>query len=645
VLNTLLKIGEWQSEGKTEWDRFLDIPKVQHQDKKGNPIANYVLPIVFDLDKREVVIDKSNLSEFKENDVYNYLLFKTQRGNSKKIYSTVISDKLENLFNCFFGNKKGHLLESIIKDSPELLTEKLESILNEIFDLKGDFVKKATHEKKGLSFDRIHEDFNLSKSEQILFVYTKIKSCNHGYDLETPFNNIDDYLHFLKIKHFKKQEHSPSQSTKICYASGEATQNVVALDLPKSYSLNKMFVTETKNYASNFLKKNFLKNYQVSEINQEKLDYASNFILNTGGYKVRIANIDHVIVPQFMQNDDIDLGLALTDVKKKSDLLFTFEVMENFTKEIETETDNIFWINFIAYESDGNFFKSTELIKDVSTFHFQDVIKTFREIHWELRDSTFLNWNSIMSEYGKNPCFNLYTVYGLIPIRKDKEKKNKALGLFKTILENRKISTQKLYDYFSELILCHWYERYGSYTNIRKSSKDYFGVSVRESVFKYLAFIQVLKRLNLIKMEDSTPSTNSPESGLQYDEAIRSFFSKMGIQANEHKAMFYLGRMLNRVEWMQLQKRIKKTVIHLVNFNGLDRNGIERLYEELFNKARQHNGIGDIKFISSQFHSYFQRESWDLNPKEALFYLLSGYSFLVKKDEAEKQLAIESEQD
>ncbi len=29
MLNTLLKIGEWQSEGKSEWDRYLEKPKIK----------------------------------------------------------------------------------------------------------------------------------------------------------------------------------------------------------------------------------------------------------------------------------------------------------------------------------------------------------------------------------------------------------------------------------------------------------------------------------------------------------------------------------------------------------------------------------------------------------------------------------------
>src|SRR5680860_137167 len=151
-----------------------------------------------------------------------------------------------------------------------------------------------------------------------------------------------------------------------------------------------------------------------------------------------------------------------------------------------------------------------------------------------------------MTEYRERRFFNLNTVYALIPLRKDKEKKNKALDLFKSILENRPIGKNNIYGYFTELILCHWYERYGSYTNVQKSSKDYFNNTVRESVFKYHAFIQVLKQLKLIDMEEKNNTISGELHGNKYDNAIHDFFKKMKLNQDQ-QAMFFLGRMLNTV--------------------------------------------------------------------------------------------------
>ena len=201
--------------------------------------------------------------------------------------------------------------------------------------------------------------------------------------------------------------------------------------------------------------------------------------------------------------------------------------LEDFSENVQVEIDEeIFWINFIAFESDGKFFKSTEIIKDVSSFYFSKLLKTFSEIDWQLREASFVDWNNVMMEYDYetkkrvSSNFNFNSLFKIIPLRKDKEKKNKALELFKSILENRKFNKSVLYDYFVELILCHYYERYRSYTSVKdysqngkKPKQDYLQWAIRDSVFKYHAFIQFLKKLNLIDMEET--AINSPEDKSQ----------------------------------------------------------------------------------------------------------------------------------
>lgn len=664
MLDTLLKIGEWQSRGKSEWDRFLDKSKINLIDKQGNPITHFMLPIIFDLDVMDVVIDSKNLKEYDEELAEPLKALKVQGGNNKAIYATVPSIKFIQLYKTFFGkedenSQEGEISEAIRKENPSLLTDSFNILLTKIFALKERFFQLGSllNEKTGayeINFRAIEDILALNKNEIIVLVYAQVKGAKFGFNSPKSFAEIPEYIEFLKSK-FLKQENkithksekdkTTSHPEKLCYASGKLSDNVDELNLSSRYSLNKMFVTETKNYVSQFNKSNFRINYQVSKENQEKLDYASNYLLNEGNYKVKIANIDHVIVPQFLESDNLDLEMALMGIKNKSDILFNYETLENTVKNIKDETELIFWINFIAYESDGNFFKSTETIKDISNFHFQKVITAFREVHWEFKEANFVDWNNVMTEFGTSGKFyNLNTVYSLIPLRKDKEKKNKALELFKAILEDRKVNRIKLYNYFSELILCHYYERYNGYTNIPKSSKDYFRNTVRDSVFKYYAFIQVLRKLKLIDMEQSANNI-AEETGNKYDQAIQTFFTKMQLTPDQ-QAMFYLGRMLNAVEWIQIQKKIKKTVINKVNFNGIELSGIERLRRDLVDKARQHGQMGKVLYSDRKFGELFNYNKWNkmpMDPNEALFFLLTGYSFGVSVKEVDQFEKVEQE--
>ena len=154
--------------------------------------------------------------------------------------------------------------------------------------------------------------------------------------------------------------------------------DVTELNLESRYSLNKMFVTTTKNYAALFEEKNFRKNYQINLENQTLLDYASNYLLKKG-YTVKIAGVDHVIIPEFMKHSEVNLEMALEGINKKSDLLFNLKILQNVSNEIDDwkGENEIYWLNLMAFESDGNFFKGIGVIKDVSNFHFNKILDAF----------------------------------------------------------------------------------------------------------------------------------------------------------------------------------------------------------------------------------------------------------------------------
>jgi len=644
MLDTLLKIGEWQSRDKSLWTRFLENPKLRDEAK------NYILPLIFDLDANNIVISGEYLRDYDEKFVEKWKALKVQGGNNKAIYATTSGDKINQIYKTFFGKentetKNGELLEAIEKTDANLLTEEFKSLLESIFQLKDVFWNKFTLENrsgvKELKIKSIEDVLGFENNQKLALITVAVKSQNLFGDKMQYFYEVLEYKAFLEGKFLKEEVvASPEKvKSKLCYASGTSEPDVEGLSLSNRYSLNKMFVEETKNYASNFDKNRFSVNYQVSQKNQEKLDFASNYLLNEGKLRVRIANVDHVIIPQFQTNSEVNMEMTLDKIRTKSDLLFGFEDLDFFVENITDEVDDVFWLNFLAYESDGNFFKSTELIKDVSSFHFQKILKTFLKTHREFSEIQGFNWNTIVTEYGGVKGFNLNSVYSLIPLRKDKEKKNKALSLFKSILENRKIEKEILFSYYCELILCHYYERYKSYTNVHKSSSDYFYFSIRNSTYKYLAFIEVLKKLNIIDMNDENNLTNE-ELGNKYDQAIHDFFVKMNFSQHQ-RAMFYLGRMLNAVEFIQKEK--KKTVIEKVNFHGMDIDDIQRLRISLIEKAKQYGKIGKVIFTDRKFGELFDFNNWQMNPQEAVFFLLTGYSFGISSNETETLEEIEED--
>jgi len=640
MLSTLLKIGQWQSQGKSEWDRFLDIPRVESTDRHGNEIKNYILPIVFDLDLKTVIIDQGNLYEYDESILQKVMSLKILGRRNKAFYATSIPNKFIQVFKSLFGkplnyDEEGELISIIENNYPTLVKSDLLKLLKSLSSLKKEMEGAIINSEGEIDLSKVKRQINLQTNERIVLITIKIKS--NQYDLSYPklLSEIDEYKEFLRLKYelvndsFENSMQNENKLEKLCYATNKFEKDITELNLTTSFSLNKMFVTTTQNYLNGFHKGQNNRNYQVSLSSQKTLDVGSNYILKN--LQAEIANIKHVIIPEFMENENIDLELALTTIKSKSEILFNLKRIKNFTNNISDEITKPYWLNFIAYDTNGNFFKSTEIIKDVSNFHFQKILQTFISIDWEYRENKNIEWSKIMTSYGKDGVFfNFNTIYQLIPLRKEKEKKNRALSLMKSILENRKIDKEAIYSNFCELCLCFYYERYQSYTNIKEFEKTPLYFNLRNATYKYLAFFDVLRKLKLIDMNEET-NLSPAEMGNKYDESIKDFFEKMKLN-DPQQAMFYLGRMLNSVEFIQKGK--KKTVIDKVNFNGMDRDDIRRLRLSLLEKAKQYSKVGKVIFTDSKFGDLFHYNQWNMNPQEAVFFLMTGYSFGISTKDA-----------
>lgn len=640
MLTTLIKLGTQLSEDIGEWDDIIDYPKIETEKKKGIPL--YIAEMVFDLNQQAIYFN--DLKEYdEERSCLEYKNIKIQGGNNKAIYACVESGKLEQIRKTFFGTidskgnepKCGQFQEVIQKDFPDFRSTPLGILLPKIFLLKEGFEKMATSTKevKGQEAKVVDEKLllthikNLSPTARIILFYTSVISAEDNLIEPTPIAKVKGFQEFMRAKFLDKGKVAADiTEKKLSYATGLQKEDVTSVDFPIRYSLNYMFVDTTLNYASSFSKNSFQKNYQLSREEQLLLERGSKYILEK--LKISIAGIDHCIIPHFLHSSHPDILHITEGLFQQNELLFGHASIDRLGMKIKYDIDQPFWLTYLAFDSNGNFFKTIHQIKDVSKLQFYKVIETFNNVNEFFNSalSTAVNWPSVLTEYNKQYGFNLSTIYFIIPIRREKQKKNEALSLFKSIFENRKIDPARIFKAFSELILCHRFQRYKSYTNIRAYDDHAFDFAVRDGVFKYLALIQVLKQLNLFsKMEENTPHLTQPV-GLPNDYALKiySFLDKMEY-SEDQKALFFLGRMLSTVAYLQEGK--KKNVLDKVNFNGMKPAAILRLRNSLMEKAKQYNEVSKVVFSDAEFSRYFKYNGYSMNPQEAVFFLLSGYSF------------------
>lgn len=647
MLLTLIELGKQLSSNRNEWEDIIDLPNIAKEKEKGIDLV--IANVIFDVDAQEIRLELGGTYEERKcRDLKN---IRIQGGNNKAIYVCVESGKLDQLKKTFFGKEntdtKGEFATAIDQNFVALKDTVLYNALEKVFALRDAFLafysvvdEEKTSKSKNNdiiyknSENALLESLDLGKSKVVL-IYASIVCAELQIHQPTLFSELKGFDGFMRAKFLdkhKKAENAKKTTSKLCYASGKMSDNVIEPDFAERYSLNKMFVKETKNYASNFDANNFGKNYQLDAENQQYLSRASNFIL--GKLKIRIAGIDHCIIPQFINASEVDMQYRFESIVKNNELLFGENTLDKLATGIERETDDPYWITYLAFESDGNFFKTINEIKDVSKLHFITMLEKLQQTNKIFSEDLAyaVDWESATKEYGKSHSFNFKTLYSIIPIRKN-IKKNDVLALFKLIFEKGIVDKNTIYRHFCELVLCHYYERYGAYANIQTKDVKYLDFSIRDAVFKYLALFHFLNQLNPPQNMENQEEKQEQKTDVPstYWENVEGFFVKMNYNDTQ-KAMFYLGRMMSKV--IRMQEGKKMTVLEKVNFNGMNKEAIVRFQLSLIEKAQQYGEAKGLDSLGTNFTQYFNFNDWSMKPEEAVFFLLSGYSFgIIKKND------------
>lgn len=608
MLHTLSKIGEYLLEGKGVWSKLTSEPRFDPEK------TNWVIPILLNCEsgvgsimenEKELFVDEESAIKFR------YLNTELWGRRGKKCCVSSESKNLDMLKESLIGktkSNKGSLSESyddFYKSKPKesLFRKALEEINktqfnDEIFDLVN-----------------IKGHLQFSKNEEAVLFYVKIKSSKINNGLSIPLFDLEGYEEFV-LEKFQKSGIRKGLN----YLTGEIDEDILVPDFTGRDNVNKVFQLTTINHITDFDLKNLSKNFQIGKESLSRLNYSSNYVLNN--LQTRIAGLQHLVIPNYLAKDleSLDIEEMKLFLDKSSDLLFKSEKLE---KDVLRKLPDcsVFWINYIAFETNGNYFKILNTIKDVNSLHLTNVLEAFDEAGWILRN--FINLNS---------SFNLQSIYWIIPVREgSKEKKNAVLAIFKEILEQRKINEGDIFDHFIKMLLCHRYERYRQYQF--KTTPNNFDFAIRDTVFKYTAFIYTLKKLNLLNMEDNNLKTETEEKAIYTNaEKIDDFFSKMEYTP-EQRAVFYLGRVLSSVAYAQYQKGHKsKPILNKINFNGMDASALERLDLDLSEKSRQYNIHEFTEPNLAKFRSAFKEEKWTLSPQKNVFYLMVGYTFGLTKE-------------
>lgn len=606
MLSTLATIGEKLLEGKGDWARLCSEPKYDPNKK------SWVVPILLDLYANGVYLLETRKKIFKPDESaisYRYVNTGLWGPRGKKCCVSCEPKNFAMLKESLFGKSEeeaGSMAKAYDEFYADGKTTEFRTALTQ--------VEKLSDKMEEFDLAAFKKELNFGSGDEAVLFYVIIKSDKIKNGEPTPIFDLEGYEDFIKGKFLKDVGKQG-----VDYLTGLPADKVSEAVFSSRYNINKVFQTTTFNYASEFNDKAFSNNFQSDPSRLAYLDKASDYVLNKKSFKVNIAGLPHIVLPHYLEKDlsEIDIDGLQDFLKTSGELLFSSSDLEKGVRRELPKVD-LFWMNYMAYETDGNSFKIINHIKDVNSLHLANVVNAFKDAGHIFRDYI-----------GGKFAFNLQSVYWIIPVREGgKEKRNEALVLFKEILEQREIKEEILFEHFTKMILCHRYERYRQYQY--KSSQSNFDFAAKDAVFKYSALIYALKKLNLYKME--TKEEQEPQVALEtsqgdFQQRIQEFFARMDYSPQE-QAMFYLGRVLQSVGRAQYKKgHTSKPVLGKINFNGMDEPALERLDLALAEKARQYNIHKFTDRDFAKFREQFKEEKWTLSPQKNVFYLMAGYTF------------------
>jgi|GEM_PF-1280474 len=466
------------------------------------------------------------------------------------------------------------------------------------------------------------------KSDKSLIVRVKvIDNSGESYIL----NQLPEYqkLCFDRLLVGLSGMNTPVHSK--CYFSGE--DEVYDVSFPRD-SIDILKISTNSDIASpNFIGSNFF----VSKNAYNALKIGAKYI--SRNLRIRISEIDHYIIPDF-RTDDINIEDLTSKIKRNTDIIFQLRETDEVIQSLEEICNHqLNSLTLVGHVKDDKKIELTNVIKVPSAKYFDNIFNIFQNL--TLQYSNY-------SEYSKPLNFRFANIYGLFVerYRKDGNKKvplfkPKSLEFFKMILEKHPVEKAFLLDAYKQLINVYKYGKpakegdsyYGGTLNVWcgknfDSKKSDFKIAIATK--KYQVLFNLIRELGIEKEKSKIMENKDYE---KLNEPTQNIF-KNNKYKTEHKALFFLGKMLHRVANAQHKKGAKhKPVLDKINYSGMNFKDLIWLSCEVFDKMRQYNkslntfNFGEDDMAAFKFYfDQVKEDDWLLSEVENVFSIFSGYA-------------------
>lgn len=451
-----------------------------------------------------------------------------------------------------------------------------------------------------------------------------------------------DYITATKLEQKLESGSSGSKSeAKHCYICHEIRSDVSS-SLTKKFSrsgINKIFTTTTINASKQINSSQYDDNYAICTDCFQNLLFGEQTINKS--FQGRIAGERTFIIPEGLEGQ-FEYN-RLHRLKNAVDLAFSTNKTENWLEELDSEQDEAldgseYLVHFIIYRTDGNSVTVLEAIEDVPVLHIRKVIDTMafhaNRLEPHLRG------------------LKLDDIYRLIPVHTNKKGEqldvHRVLSVYKSLLCKYRIDAHVLIQYALEALdkglkqLAK--EQSSQFPNMRLNRfRDLTDFYIRQVIMKYIGLIHTFRTLGFLERElfhlvGEGVQLSADEKKLDLITDTEQFLEDNGFSADQ-RSLFYLGALINKIGQAQFHKDHKtKPILNKIQYQGMSRNEILRLYVEVVEKITQYargessSWRWDCEQLLKQFHIYsgnLDSQKW-ISELENVFFIMSGYSFMVR---------------
>ncbi len=489
----------------------------------------------------------------------------------------------------------------------------------------------------------------LSVNEKKTRIVMVVPVVNERSGKRIIFSQHPDYLALVRQVNQLEAEDKVNGANRLDVADDSNVCSVCRMRKPGVHSrysasfsrtgINKIFTTTTINYASQIEKKGHDSVYAICHDCYQKL---------RSGEKVIEKHFRTLIAGEnaFVLAEGVRKSLSYQYIEtlgEIGDLAFSSQDAGEWIRSIEAEAkqgDGFYSLNFIIYRTDGNSVKILQVIEDVPLLRLIWIMQLIAE--------------AVKLLYPHLREMSLGSVYHIIPVRKTDNRQvdvHRVLSLYNGLLSGNRINVTTLMSYaveaFDKGIHQLSKHKIDNYENLGLAfyvggKEDFF---IKHIAMSYLVLLWVCENLGIL---DKPVFTGVKEKGRgimidnhlyvpsrpSWVDSMEKFLESEKFIA-EARALFYLGALINRVAQKQYEKNHKsKPVLNKINFQGMTKREILRLYEDVLDLAKYYfEGFPlYIEQFIERFHHYFGtlEKTWPLNEETNVFYLMAGYGFLVK---------------